>query len=226
MGDHELHSIDDEQAERGRAMVAAAVAQTRAPLELRERLESQRTKAATRPRRSWALGGSLAAGAAAIVAAIVIATGGGAAAPSVAAAAQLALRAPTAGAPAVDPSHPSLLKRSIGGVTYPSWQDRFPWKASGVREDKLDGRRAMTVFYENPAHVQIGYTIVAGKALNEPSGPSVSQGAERYVLLDRGARRIVTWRRGGHTCVLSGPRSVSADRLLALASWSGVDTVS
>jgi hypothetical protein len=226
MGDHEPHPIEDEQAERGRAIVHAAVAQTRAPLQLRERLEAQRSKPVRQPRRRWALGGSLTAAAAAVVAAIVVATGGGVGAPTVAQAAQLALRAPTASAPAVDPSHPSQLKRSIAGVTYPSWQDRFPWKASGVREDTINGRRAMTVFYANPSHTRIGYTIVAGKALDEPAGPSVTQGAERYVVLDRGARRIVTWRRSGHTCVLSGPRSVPADRLLALASWSGVDTVS
>src|SRR5438477_6012022 len=125
MGDHELHPIDDAQAERGRALVHAAVAQTRAPLALRERIESDRT--ARRPaRRRLALGGSFAATAAAVVAAIVIATGGGGAGGglSVAQAAVLATRAPTAPAPAVDPAHPGLLKRSVGGVTYPSWQDQ------------------------------------------------------------------------------------------------------
>jgi hypothetical protein len=191
MGEHEHHPIDEAQAERGRAMIAAAVAQTQAPLGLRERIESQRSAAARPARRRWALGGSLAGAVAAAVIAIVLATGGGVAEPTVAQAAQLAQRAPTAGAPAVDPAHPGLLKRSVSGVTYPSWQDHFPWKASGVREDKLDG-----------------------------------QGTERYVVLQRGARTIVTWRRGGHTCVLSGPRGVASDRLLALASWSGSDTVS
>jgi hypothetical protein len=226
MGEHEHHPIDEAQAERGRAMIAAAVAQTQAPLGLRERIESQRSAAARPARRRWALGGSLAGAVAAAVVAIVLATGGGVAEPTVAQAAQLAQRAPTAGAPAVDPAHPGLLKRSIGGVTYPSWQDQFPWKASGVREDKLDGRRTMTVYYDDPNGTRIGYTILAGKPLDEPSGRTVSQGTERYVVLQRGARTIVTWRRGGHTCVLSGPRRVSSDRLLALASWSGSDTVS
>lgn len=225
MGDHELHRTDEAQAERGRAMIAAAVGHTQAPLALRERIEAQR--GAARPaRRRWAFGGSLAGAVAAAVVAIVVATGGGVAEPTVAQAAQLALRAPTAAAPAVNPAHPGLLKRSIGGVTYPSWQDQFPWKASGVREDKLDGHRAMTVFYDDPSGTRIGYTILAGKPLDEPSGRSVSHGSERYVVLKRGARTIVTWRRGGRTCVLSGPKSVPSDRLLALASWSGADTVS
>ena len=207
-------------------MVAAAVAQTQAPLALRERIEAQRRAAARPARRRWAFGGSLAGAVAAAVAAIVIATGGGVAEPTVAQAAQLALRAPTAAAPAVDRAHPGLLRRSVGGVTSPSWQDEFPWKASGAREDKIDGRRAVTVFYDDPSGTRIGYTILAGKPLDYPSGPSVSHGTERYVLLERGARKIVTWRRGGHTCVLSGPKGVSSDRLLALASWSGADTVS
>jgi hypothetical protein len=226
MGEHDLHLIDEAQAERGRAMIAAAVGQTHAPLALRERIEVQRGSAGRPARRRFALGGSLAGAVAAVVVAIVVATGGGVAEPTVAQAAQLALRAPTAGAPAVNPAHPGLLKRSVGGVTYPSWQDQFPWKASGAREDKLDGHRAVTVFYDDPSGTRIGYTILAGKPLDEPSGPSVSQGSEHYVVLQRGARTIVTWRRGGHTCVLSGPRVVSSGRLLALASWSGSDTVS
>jgi hypothetical protein len=226
MGEHDLHPTDEAQSERGRAMVAAAGAQTQAPLALRERIEAQRGGATRPARRRFALGGSLAGAVAAAVVAIVVATGGGVAEPTVAQASQLALRAPTAAAPAVDPAHPGLLRRSVGGVSYPSWQGRFPWKASGAREDKLDGHRAVTVFYDNPSGTRIGYTILAGKPLDQPSGPSVSQGAERYVVLQRGARTIVTWRRGGHTCVLSGPKGVSSDRLLALASWSGADTVS
>src|SRR6476469_6083329 len=220
MGDRDIHPADEAQAERGLALVQAAVAQTRAPLALRERLEADRGR--SRPaRRRWALGGSLVGAIGALALALVLATGGGTAAPSVAEAAVFAKLAPTASAPAVDPTHPGLLKRSVGGVTYPSWQDQFPWKASGARMDKVGGRSAVTVFYDNPAGDRIGYTIVDGKALGEPSGRTLDQGAEHYVVLRRGDRTIVTWRRGGHTCILSGPAKVPADRLLALASWSG-----
>jgi hypothetical protein len=225
MGDNELHPIDEAQAERGRAMVHAAVAQTRAPLALRERIEAERERRQVGgiARRRWTLGGSFAAVAAAAAVAIVVAGGGGGGGPTVAEAAALAGRAPTAAAPAVDPTHPGLLKRSVGGVSYPSWKGVFPWHASGAREDKLDGRRAVTVFYENPDRTTIGYTIVAGKPLAEPSGPGLRQGSEHYVVLRRGARTIVTWRRGGHTCVLSGPAGVPRQKLLALASWSGTE---
>src|SRR4051812_42807488 len=100
MTDHELHRKDEAQAERGRALVQAAVEQTRAPLALRERIEAERSRA--RPgRRTWALGGSFAAVAAAALIAIVLA-GGGAGGPSVAQAAELAMLGPSAPAPAVD----------------------------------------------------------------------------------------------------------------------------
>jgi hypothetical protein len=222
MGEHELHSVDEAQAERGRALVQAAAAQTSAPLGLRERIEAQHRS--QRPaRRRWTLGGSFVAVAAAAVLAIVVAGGGSTGGPSVAQASEFAKRAPTAPAPAVDPTHHGQLRRSVDGVVYPSWQGQFPWKASGVRQDRLDGRRAVTVFYDSPAHARIAYTIVSGKPLPEPSGASTQQGSEHYVALSRGGRTVVTWRRGGHTCVLSGPAGVPRERLLALASWSGTD---
>jgi hypothetical protein len=221
MGEREHTPADEAQAERGLALIEAAVAQTRAPLGLRERIQSDRERA--RPaRRTWTLGGSLIGAIGALALAIVLATGGGTAAPTVAQAAQFAKLAPAAAAPPVDQSEPGLLKRSVGGVQYPSWKGEFPWKASGVRTDTIKGRNAVTVFYDNPAGERIGYTIVDGKALDEPSGQrTLDQGSEHYVVLRGGDRTVVTWRRGGHTCILSGPSNIASDKLLALASWSG-----
>jgi hypothetical protein len=220
MAERDIHPADEVQAERGRALVQAAVAQTHAPLALRERIEADRAR--SRPaRRRWTLGGSLAGAVAAAAVAIVLATGGESASLSVAQAANLATLGPTAPAPAVDRAHPGVLKRSVGGVSYPSWQDEFPWRASGARADKVNDRRAVTVFYSNPSGERIGYTIVDGKALDEPPGPSVQHGSERYVVLRSGGRTIVTWRRGGHTCILSGSAKVSPGKLLTLAAWSG-----
>jgi hypothetical protein len=223
MTQHDPHRDDEALAERGRSLVHAAVAEARAPLALRERIEADRARA--RPalrRRRLALGGSLAGLVAAALLAVILATpASGPAGPSVAQAAELATLPATGTAPSVDSAHHGLLKRSVGGVSYPSWQYEFPWRASGVREDRLHGRRAVTVFYDSPTHVRIGYTIVAGKALGEPAGTSRGQGAERYVVMRRGSRTVVTWRRGGHTCILSGPAAVPVERLLALASWSG-----
>src|SRR4051812_50184267 len=75
MTDHELHRDDEAQAEHGRALIQAAVEQTRAPLALRERIEAERSRARPK-RRTWALGGSFAAAAAAGLIAVVLAGGG------------------------------------------------------------------------------------------------------------------------------------------------------
>ncbi|MDX6655883.1 MAG: hypothetical protein QOH62_676 [Solirubrobacteraceae bacterium] len=226
MSEHNPHRDEEALAELGRSLVQAAVAETHAPLALRERIEADRARA--RPalrRRRLALGGSLAGLVAAALLAVILASpASGPAGPSVVQAAELATLPATGPAPSVDPAHHGRLKRSVGGVSYPSWQYEFPWRASGVREDQLHGRHAVTVFYDSPAHVRIGYTIVAGKALGEPAGPVWRHGAERYVLLRRGSRTVVTWRRGGNTCVLSAPAGVPSERLLALASWSGAGT--
>src|SRR4051812_50139715 len=75
MTDHELHRDDEAQTERGRALIQAAVEQTRAPLALRERIEAERSRARPK-RRTWALGGSFAAAAAAVLIAGGLAGGG------------------------------------------------------------------------------------------------------------------------------------------------------
>jgi hypothetical protein len=41
-----------------------------------------------------------------------------------------------------------------------------------------------------------------------------------YVVEDKG-RRVVTWERNGHTCVLSAPLAVPEQKLLDLAAWQG-----
>jgi hypothetical protein len=45
-------------------------------------------------------------------------------------------------------------------------------------------------------------------------------GVKLFITTDKG-RRIVTWTRNGHTCVLSAPVSVPEPKLLALAAWKG-----
>ena len=101
-----MDPLDDELAERGRALIAAAVAETMAPLALRERIEADRARAGQRggARRSRGLLGKLvpAGGivAAAVVALVLIL--GGSSAPSVLATASLATRGPVLPAPAED----------------------------------------------------------------------------------------------------------------------------
>jgi hypothetical protein len=219
--------LDEQLAERGRALIAAAVAETTAPLALRERIEADRARAAksARPRRLRVLlpAGGLVAAAAVVV---VLLAGGGAAAPSVLATASLATGGPVLPAPAEDMSNKAVLKASIEGVPFPYWGDSFQWKAVGARDDKIEDRSAKTVFYENPKGARAAYTILGGDTIDAPSSAheQTQSGIELWITQDKG-RRIVTWTRAGHTCVLSAPLAVPEQKLLELATWKGKGNV-
>jgi hypothetical protein len=215
--------IDEELAERGRALIAAAVAETRAPLALRERIEADRQRAVARGAgaRRRRLRGLLlpAAGlvAAAVVAVVLVAGGGGA--PSVVATAGLAARGPVLPAPAEDESNKALLKSSMEGVPFPYWGE-LKWESVGARDDEIEGRKARTVYYANKAGVRAAYTILGGDAIDPPSDAAkrTDKGTDLYVI-EKDGRRIVTWERSGHTCVLSAPVAVPEQKLLDLAAW-------
>jgi hypothetical protein len=218
--------LDDELAERGRALIAAAVAETRAPLALRERIETDRARAGQQAgaRRSRGLLGKLVP-AGGLVAAVVVALVlvlGGSSAPSVLATASLAARGPILPAPAEDEAHGTLLKTSMQGVPFPYWGGSFRWEAVGARDDKIEDRPAKTVFYDNPKGVRAAYTILGGDKIDAPSGArKQTRGGIVLWLTEDGGRRIVTWTRAGHTCVLSAPLAVPEQKLLDLASWKG-----
>jgi hypothetical protein len=230
--DQDIHvdPLDDELAERGRALIAAAVAETAAPLALRERIEADRARAGQTggARRSRGLLGKLvpAGGllAAAVVALVLVL--GGSNAPSVLATASLATRGPVLPAPAEDASNDTVLKASIEGTPFPYWGDSFQWEAVGARDDKIDDRAAKTVYYENPKGVRAAYTILGGDTIDAPSGSQekTHNGVKLSITLNEG-RRIVTWTRNGHTCVLSAPVGVPEDKLLQLAAWKGKGNV-
>lgn len=217
-----LDPADEQLAERGRALIAAAVAETRAPLALRERIEADRERAGSGPRRRRLRGLLIPAGGlvAAVAVAVVIMVGGDGA-PSVLATASLAARGPVLPAPAENEANDALLESSIDGVAFPYWGD-LKWESVGARDDKIEGRDAKTVYYANPKGVRAAYTILGGDAVDRPSGASkrTDNGVELYVVEDNG-RRIVTWERDGHTCVLSAPVSVPEKKLLDLAAWQG-----
>ena len=208
-------------AER-RAVAAIGRLDDPAPEDLRRRVAavprgSPRAAPARGRRRAAAL--AAAAAAAAIVVAVLGLPGGSPTAPPVAEAARLGIRPPTQAAPPVDPRRRSLLALSADGLAYPTWA-RYGWRAVGARVDRLDGRRATTVFYERDRR-RIAYTIVAAPALRQPAGArmSVRRGTElRALSVDD--RHVVTWRRGGRTCVLSGA-GVADSSLAELAAWSG-----
>jgi hypothetical protein len=216
----ELVTLLEEQ-ERLLALVRRASGPVAAPAGLRSRIEAER-----RPRR-WAslrdglvLGSGLAAAATAL--ALVLVPAG--AAPTVASAAGFSTRGATGGAPALEPGQPKLLAKAVGGVRFPNWRRQFGWQATGARADRLSGRDTGTVFYEKNGH-RLGYTIVAGSSLPVPSGAmQFMRGGTNLRVLTVNGRLVVTWRRGGRTCVLVGS-GVDRDVLLELASWNGKGTV-
>jgi hypothetical protein len=218
--------LDDDLAERGRALIAAAVAETTAPLALRERIEADRARAHTGggKRRSRGLWGKLVPAGGLVAAAVValVLVLGGSSAPSVLATASLATRGPVLPAPAEDESNGAVLKASMQGVPFPYWGGSFRWEAVGAREDKIEDRSAKTVYYDNPKGVRAAYTILGGDKIDAPSGAYEKDmnGVKLFITTDKG-RRIVTWTRDGHTCVLSAPASVPEPKLLQLAAWKG-----
>lgn len=188
-----------------RTVQAVHAAAAPAPAGLRARVERLREPR----RRPLGIAAGL-AGAAAAAAALVLLVVPGGGSPSVAEAAALGSRAPTAGPPARLPA--------VEGVRFPRWDEQFRWRAAGVRSDRLGGRDATTVYYRYDGK-RIGYTIVGGSALPLPSDAARAvRGRTAFHSLRLGGRTVVTWRRRGHTCVLSGA-GVRPRTLLALASY-------
>jgi anti-sigma factor RsiW len=190
----------------------------RAPARLRARLEAQRVSR-SRKSRVWTGYGALAGAiAAAAVAVVLVLSGGAPRSPSISQAAGLALRAPSAPPPAPDPSDPhTKLAARFQEVYFPNWSSTLGWRAVGMRRDRLDGRPTTTVYYERGDRL-VAYTIVGAPALSPPSGAVTwSNGFELRVLSEAG-RTVVTWRRAGHTCVLSAA-GVPVRTLEQLAGW-------
>jgi hypothetical protein len=191
-----------------------------APAGLRSRIEAERPRArAPRHRRRLAFGGALAGAAAAIALALLLVPSGGGG-PTVVEAARLSDLPATRASVPVDPANRKLLADAVDGVPFPNLHAEFVWKQAGGRSDELDGRSTRTVYYTRGAQ-RIGYTILAGDPLDPPAGarPSVQNGVHLATATENG-RAVVTWRRGGRTCVLSG-KGVSAKDLREVASWKG-----
>jgi hypothetical protein len=209
--------------EREREVVSvlhAARTSDRAPLRLREAIEAARPSGRQRARRRVTLGGTVAAALAAVVLALVlILPGGTPGAPSVSQAAALAGRGIAAPAPGTETTAAGTkLDANLGDVYFPDWTHRFGWRAAGERTDTLGGRRAITVYYSWKGQ-RIAYTIVDAPALKRPAAAATRIGATEYQTLTLDGRQVVTWRRDGRTCVLSGA-GVPASVLRSLASWS------
>lgn len=206
--------------ERRAVEALRGVARMRAPASLRERIAADRARAGgTLRRRRTVLGGGLAGALAVLALALVLILPGGApGSPSVSQAASLALRGPNSPPPPPGrDGRRTVLSRDVEEVYFPNWTG-IGWKATGERVDRLEGRLLDTVYYSGYGK-RIAYTIVGGSALAVPSSAALSRlNNTQLRSIARGNRLIVTWRRGGHTCILSGARVHDAV-LLHLAAW-------
>jgi hypothetical protein len=140
--------------------------------------------------------------------------------PSLRQTAALTLRPANAAPPQSLPGNRAVLAADVEGVAFPSWDARVlgSWHAVGARRDRLNGRTAVTIFYANDRGQRIGYTILAGLAPAFGGGAVTWRGSTSYRLTGVDGVQVLTWRRDGRLCVLSG-RGVDSATLLALASW-------
>jgi hypothetical protein len=213
-----------ERYERERRTVAAlaAVRADRAPDRLRARIEAERRERAPRTWPRLGIGWGTAAAAVVAVAALAVVlllpagTPGG---PSVSQAASLALRGSAMSAPQPGGAVPgATLNQDVQEIYFPDWSGRFGWWATGQRVDRLDGRKAVTVYYTQNGK-RIAYTIVTSPALKLPGAATYRLHGTELQSFTMGERQVVTWRRAGHTCVLSGV-GVSSAALSRLAAWN------
>ena len=101
-------------------------------------------------------------------------------------------------------------------TAFPDLARSYGWQAVGTRHGRVDGRAAAVVFYRKDGR-RLSYVIVAGDGLARPSAPRLVRGGVVYQTFRSNGVLAVTWRRGGHTCVLLGP--APRDELLALSSY-------
>jgi hypothetical protein len=155
----------------------------------------------------------------AVVLAIALSGGGGDATMSLREASAPTLRAATASAPPESGDNRAQLAAAVDGVSFPYWEERFGWRSTGARNDRVAGHAMTTVFYADARGRRIGYAIVAGAPPRIGGGVVAWRGKVPYRLSFENGAPVVTWLRSGHLCVMSG-RGVSGTILLRLASWS------
>jgi hypothetical protein len=217
--DENIEPVDRPEALRA---LDGVVAPDRLRLAVAERVTDTRRAQGRERRLRGRLGGLLAAaGAAAVVLAVLGMLASGiltdeTGAPSARALAPIALRAPTAPAPAARAGG-ELLAAHAGPIAFPTWT-RAGWHAVGARSDTIRGHHVRTVFYADAAGRRVGYAI-ADARLPVAGGELVTRRGAQLRVLARGATAIVTWRRAGRTCMLAG-RDVPVERLLTLASYA------
>jgi hypothetical protein len=209
----ELQELVDRQ--RRAVLATQALASDEVPASLRAAVNARRAALPRRNVRRPILAGAAAVAAVAVAAAVVLSGGPGA--PTVADAARFATHAPTGVAPASAGEPRTRLALSAAGLPFPDFGPLYGWHPVGSLHGRVDGREATVVVYGKNGR-RLGYAIVDGAGLRPPSGvPATVIRHVAYQTLRVNDRLAVTWRRGGHTCVLIGQTTKA--ELLKLASW-------
>jgi hypothetical protein len=124
------------RARAGEALIAAAVADVRAPQSLRDAVERDRERAAARARapfwrrRRWILASAGAAAAVLAVVAVTLQTGGGTTEPSLNNVFAAARLEPTKAAPRPVGGTPPNLVARVDNLVFPDWEKSFGWRPS------------------------------------------------------------------------------------------------
>ena len=131
-------------------------------------------------------------------------------------AAALASRGAAGAPPTPDPDDPGVkLSEHVNDVYFPNWSSTLGWRPTGLRRDLLDLHRAVTVYYAYGTR-RLAYTILSAPALAQPAAMVTVENGMTVRTLRLHGRVLVTWRRDGSTCVLTGT-NVSAAQLRRLA---------
>jgi hypothetical protein len=205
-------------AEQRRAIGMLDAVAAPAPDRLRQRIAAERRRAlpaARRRRVGFVAGIGVAAAAAALSIAFLLPSGvpGGTV---IADAAELQAQPATNPPPAA--ASRATLDLTAEGLPFPNYGARFDWKTQGWRQDTVHGRSARTVFYTRNGK-RVGYTILSGSAISAPTGARHRRVSGTTIhSFDRDGRTIVTWLRGGRTCVMSAT-DVKRGTLYSLAGW-------
>lgn len=199
----------------------------RAPQELHERVQAMATERSQAHRGGlragfavrWRLGTAATALAVIAVVLVIALAGSGGGGLGLREASAVTLAPATMPAPAESRHDRSQLTANVDGIAFPYWTERFGWRSTGARVDRVGGRTIRTVFYIDGSGRRVGYAIVAGTP-----APKIATGAVRwragtpYRLTRVNGAEVVAWKRDGHLCVVSG-RGVNGATLLTLASW-------
>jgi hypothetical protein len=208
-----VRSIDVEAPPALRARVEQMVAAAPARGRLWRRPGGGRAQGV---RRARPLAGALAGAVIAAVLIVALSSGGGGHTLNLRSAAAPTLLASTIPAP-IRSDHSQFLTAAVGAVRFPYLEDAFGWRSSGSRTDTIDGRAVTTVFYSRGA-ARIGYAIYGVPSPSSAGGVVHSEGGTRYRVLSGNGAAIISWKREGHLCVMSG-RGTSAQELIRLAGW-------